>query len=224
MTISRGSIAFSVLSLAGVFVILVLKSQKMPLLPYVLASCILLPLMAYIAYDTVAKRYEESPSVQLNLRGQYNTDAKLMAKEHFWGVGAGNFSAWSILKYADMNPDRTEIKGTPAHSMWYLALGELGYPGLTILILLWLRFYYITLKVILKKIDFYHFSWLIGAAMGCMGMLINESLNNVYRESSVYYMILLMSAIPVAITYLQEEQQTLDLQEIPTKSLASLSD
>ena len=63
-----------------------------------------------------------------------------MAKENVVGVGIGNFSAWSWLKYA-AQVDEQLPPGTPPHNLWFINLGELGYPGLLAFILIWIKFY-----------------------------------------------------------------------------------
>jgi hypothetical protein len=74
--------------------------------------------------DTLLNRFvkQQSAADDMAYRGLYNSEARLMAKEHPWGVGFGNFSAWSWYRYAEqVDPDLPP--GTPAHNNWYLNLG-----------------------------------------------------------------------------------------------------
>lgn len=60
-----------------------------------------------------------------------------MAADHpLTGVGAGHFSVKYGVEYRPPGVGRTEIPWSTAHSVYFLALGELGIPG--ILVVMWL--------------------------------------------------------------------------------------
>lgn len=63
-----------------------------------------------------------------------------MAMDHpFLGVGAGHFPVKFGVEYRPKGFERTEIPWLTAHSNYFLILGELGVPGLAVLIALIVR-------------------------------------------------------------------------------------
>ncbi len=81
------------------------------------------------ASDVLLERFVGGGSTQgaFDVRRNLNEAAVLMANDHVFGVGLGNFSVWSIRKYAEKAmAERYNI----AHNVFYLTLAELGYFGL----------------------------------------------------------------------------------------------
>jgi len=207
LTISRGAIAFWSVSILALSLMLLFKSNKINNFPYAAIALLLVSMMLFKSVDSLSQRFSQNTSADYSLREQYNYEAKSMAEEHFWGVGMGNFSAWSWHRYAKMTPNRTESPGVPAHSMWFLTLGELGYLGLLALILIWVRYLFLVLKLFVKKLSYYHYTWLSISLSGIIGVLLQESLNNCYRHTSIYFMVQFFTAIPIAIYYLNREEK-----------------
>ena len=205
LTISRGALVFWSGSISAMIILLFLRSRKLNNLPYAMIAVVLAFGVTLKAYDSISHRFSGDSLSDYSVRDEYNMDSRLMAKDHFWGVGMGNFSAYSWNKYAAMNPHRTERPGVPAHSMWYLTLAELGLPGLIALIFIWLRFLLVVFKNWAGRPSDYHYTWLIISLMGCVGLVLQESLNNSYRFISIYFMVQIFTAIPVAIYYLEND-------------------
>ncbi|MGE4490254.1 MAG: O-antigen ligase family protein, partial [Kiritimatiellales bacterium] len=115
-----------------------------------LGSLVVLGLF-FMAADTITARFltQQDAVSDIEYRGLYNEEAKGMARDHAFGVGLGNFSAYSWLKYAA--EAGLNEPGTPAHNLWFLTLGEVGYPGLIAFVIYWFRFYSIGLPFLFRQ-------------------------------------------------------------------------
>lgn len=119
-----------------------------------------------MAWDKIVQRYSED-SIQEEMqgrgfesRGQYVDIAKEIVKDHQFGVGLNNWSYWvsktygkrvgiktyqsyeSIPKAILEAPEVYDLApnhAPPAHNLGVLTLGEMGWPGLIVFVLLWLR-------------------------------------------------------------------------------------
>ncbi len=94
------------------------------------------------AYHTLEERFEhKNPTLtSYHNRQRLNSEGVSMARDRLFGVGMGNFSAWSILRYSEATG--AEL-GLFAHNTFYLTLGETGWPGFIAFVVYWLRFIHI---------------------------------------------------------------------------------
>lgn len=103
-------------------------------------------------------------------RGEYIRLAKLIVADRFFGVGLGNWSYWVSNKYGPMDgspfkpyigtsdaPDMTNPKGLetaqapPAHNLGALTAGELGWPGVMVFAVVWLRWFQMGVSFLWKR-------------------------------------------------------------------------
>lgn len=103
-------------------------------------------------------------------RGEYIRLAKLIVADRFFGVGLGNWSYWVSNKYGpidgspfkpyigtDEMPDQVNPKGLetaqapPAHNLGALTAGEIGWPGLILFTIVWLRWFQMGLTFLWKR-------------------------------------------------------------------------
>ncbi len=166
------------------------------------ALCVL-----FVAMDTLLNRFvgQQSASEDMAYRSLYNSEAKLMAREHHWGVGLGNFSAWSWVKYAkEVDPDMPP--GTPAHNNWYLTLGEIGVPGVLALALLWLRYFTLAAPFYFSsRKDLMH-ALAVASCTAVLADHLQSCLQLGYRQSPMYSMMMILVGLTVAAWYVRRDK------------------
>lgn len=145
LTISRSSLAAYLLMmfLGSLFLIRRFPTTR----NYVAAFIGLITVVGVLitAADTLIERFFEIESVEGSMveRTLLNRAAFMMAEDHVFGVGLGNFSAFSWHKYGALSG---APKGTPAHNIWYLVMAELGFPGLIMFFLIWINVGYLLIR------------------------------------------------------------------------------
>jgi O-antigen ligase len=93
---------------------------------------VLLPLAAKVA-DGVLRRFREAPESSAVSRDLANDAARAMLHDHpLTGVGLNHYVAYLDRGYGD---DIEEGDRTIAHHVYWLTGAELGWPGLTLLVL-----------------------------------------------------------------------------------------
>ena len=206
LTVSRGGLAALAM---GIWInTMALLPRNMNLKNFVFLALGLIAAVAIllVAMDTLLNRFtkEQDAAADLAYRGLYNAEARLMARDRVFGVGLGNFSAWSWSKYAgEVDPDLPP--GTPAHNNWYLNLGELGRPGLVVFILLWLRFFSLALPLYFRR------GKGLLSALGmasCTAVLVDHlqsCLQLGYRQTPMYFMMTIFMGITMAVWYAKRD-------------------
>jgi len=209
LTISRGGLGalFVGLWLNTMFLLprhLSLKNMSLIVLSVLMAGMVL-----FAAMDTLMNRFagEQDASADLAYRGLYNEQAKLMVKDRTFGVGLGNFSAWSWSRYAEqVDPDLPP--GTPAHNNWYLTLGELGIPGVIALAIFWSRYFLLAIPFYFRAQK----STLSTMAMASCTAVIVDHIQSMlqlgYRQTPMYFMMMTFVGLTVAGWYARREQLT----------------
>jgi TctA family transporter len=115
----------------------------------------------------------------------------------------GNFSTYSWLKYAAQAGLREA--GTPAHNLWYLTLGEVGYPGLFAFIVYWLRFYSIGLPFLFRRRTDLIYAVAASATAASLIGHIQNMLQLSYRQTSIYMFNKILMAMVVAAWYIDRD-------------------
>lgn len=167
LTFSRAGIP--VLGVAVLGAIVTCASWKMTTSRLIVRSLLVLAAVALMAAlaPKMQERYaaaslqEEYLDATVDGRGIYLRLAKMLATDHFFGVGLNNWSYHVSRSYGAQLGFRfmdydylTSVYGTeddelfansylaaPAHNLAALTLGELGLPGLVIFALLWARWF-----------------------------------------------------------------------------------
>ena len=204
LTISRGGLAAYALGLGVIFLTFLHRFFTIKNIAFIALGALIGVAVFAMAFDTLMSRFGGDAEADLEYRGLYNEEAVLMAQDHFFGVGIGNFSAYSWDRYARMvDPDLTP--GTPAHHVWYLTLGELGIPGVIAFALIWIRFYQLTLRFIFTRQQ----GFIISVGIACVAATILNHVQNLlhmsYRQTPMYFMTRLMMGMAVAVWYYQRE-------------------
>lgn len=172
LTISRTGILTLGLVLMGI--VAVCFSFRLNLRNILITGSVLIGLVAGVAYSwkTVMERFEGASIEEEKEkgRGEYIRLAKLIVADRFFGVGLGNWSYWVSNLYGpkdgspfkpylgtDEMPDETNPEGLetaqapPAHNLGALTIGELGWPGLILFGIVWLRWFQMGLSFLWKR-------------------------------------------------------------------------
>lgn len=159
----------------------------------------------FVAADTLSARFlvQQDAVSDIEYRGLYNEEARMMADDHAFGVGLGNFSAYSWLKYGPAV--NLNEYGTPAHNLWFLTLGELGTPGLIAFIIYWLRFYSIGLPFLFRRRNTLFYAVAASAVAASMIGHIQNMLQLSYRQTSIYMFNQILIGIVVAAWYIDRD-------------------
>jgi len=202
LTISRGGLASLLVGIWLNAMILLPRHLNLKNIALLLLGIVLAGALLAAAMDTLAGRFvgEQDAASDMAYRGKYNDQARLMASDHGFGVGLGNFSATSWHRYAaQVDPDLPP--GTPAHNNWYLTLGELGWPGVVALALLWLRYFGLALPFYVRaRKDLLS---TLGLA-GCTSIIVNHIQSLVqlgYRQTPLFFMTMIFMGFGVAVWY-----------------------
>lgn len=199
LTISRASLVGYVVSMLFTIVLGVLryKSYRNVL---VAGTIVGLSLLLFLkASSTLMERFnDEETQGGFDLRHKLNAAAVLMAKDHFFGVGLGNYYAWSVSKYADLTSSGVNI----AHNIWYLTLGELGYIGLGIFAAIWLRFYQMILYCLrflrfLKSYD--GFPIVLGIFGSSIVLQFQNYFHFAYRDTSIFFTMQILTGLLIRV-------------------------
>lgn len=198
LTISRGALAAMMLGLWVDVSSLFHRFINFKNIAILLAGSLVVLGLFFVAADTITARFlvQQDAVSDIEYRGLYNEEAKLMADDHALGVGLGNFSTYSWLKYG--SAVGLNEYGTPAHNLWYLTLGELGMPGLLIFILYWLRFYSLSLPFLFRRRRTLVYAVAAAATAATMVGHIQFMLQLSYRQTSIYMLTKILMAMAVA--------------------------
>ena len=206
LTISRGGLAVLVLGIWINTIFLLPRHLSPKNIGMISLGAVMAGLVLIMAMDTLLNRFvnQQSAADDMAYRGLYNAEARLMVKEHPWGVGFGNFSAWSWCRYAaQVDPDLPP--GTPAHNNWYLTLGEVGVPGVIALAILWLRYFTLAIPFYFR----FRREVLPTMAMAaCTSVLVDHlqsCLQLGFRQTPMYLMMMLFVGLTVAGWYAHHE-------------------
>lgn len=212
LTVSRSSLAGYVFACAVVlFVSLLRYPSKRNFLMCCLAALCALSITVK-AYNTLMERFSlASAASDLQFRYALNDIAVNMARDHPLGVGLGNYMAFSATQYATFSTE--ELRTTIAHNMWYLTLGEMGWIGLLLLAVIWLRFFQMVLSGLFRA---RHsrlpnaFSVLLGALAASIVMQVQNLVHYSFRQTSVLFlMTIIMGAAARAYLDLRTERRRL---------------
>lgn len=207
LTISRGGLGALFMGLWLNTVVLLPRHLSLKNMAILLMSVLLVGIMLFAAMDTLMARFagKQDAGADLAYRGKYNAEAKLMAHDHAFGIGLGNFSAWSWARYAEqVDPDLEP--GTPAHNNWYLTLGEMGMPGVIALAIFWIRYFLLAVPFYIRvKKDILSTM----AMAGCTAVIVDHIQSLVqlgYRQTPMYFMMMIFVGVTVAGWYARREQ------------------
>jgi O-antigen ligase len=201
MTVARSALGiFLILSFFGTIICL-FRFQKLRNFVIVFLGVLLVSLLMVKAFDTLFIRFvkEESIATSMQLRETFVMEAILMAQDHLLGVGLGNFSAWSWLKYADLTDSEP---GTPAHNIIFLTLGELGWAGLVAFICLWIRFIQVLISGLIKRVVIQNsdaFCLILGVLLAGLFCILQNQFHYSFRDTSIFLLTNILAGAAVRV-------------------------
>ncbi len=203
LTISRGGLAAMGLGICTLLLILFHQHLTLKNLIIIFAGMVVAAGALGYAANTLMQRFVQSQDAgaDLEYRRFYNNEAKLMAQDFPFGVGMGNFSAYSWDRYAVLvDPDKPP--GTPAHNVWYLNFGELGWPGLLAFGFFWLRFYMLTARFFFVQAKDEAHALAVGAVVATLVCHLQSMLQLGYRQSAMFFLLMMLMGVAMAVRYM----------------------
>jgi hypothetical protein len=219
LTISRGGLAGLALGIWLNTIVLLPRYFTVKNIILLSAGILAAVVILAMALNTLMNRFgsEQDASADLAYRGLYNQEGRLMAKDHVFGVGLGNFSAWSWAKYAGDVDDELP-PGTPAHNNWYLTLGELGVPGVVALAVFWLRFAGLALPFYVRKGNSLLHALAVASTTALLVDHLQSCLQLGYRQTPMFFMMMTFVGLVVAVWYAGKEAEAGGKLAIPVAS------
>ena len=176
--------------------------------------------------STISEEYSQKRNQG---RGYYLRVAHAIAAECPFGVGLNNWSYWVSNHYGPklgynftpyrgtdrepsyhIRPGATNIddpQAAPAHNLGALTLGELGYPGLLIFALLWLRWLTLGLRFFWRRSPDPMRRVAIGIFFGMLGLWLQSLTEWVFRHSPIFYMFHILLGALAGLCYLRRMER-----------------
>lgn len=212
LTVSRSSLAGFVLAggLVGLFSLTRFMSLRNVALP---SFCAFIGVLLLIrASNTLIERFFYAEPIDVSLEGRelYIKEAISMARDHFFGIGPNNFSAFVSFQYAqEIDPNLSS--GALAHNVWYLTLGEYGWPGLIAFMILWIRFYQILLSSLFNKKLTQNpviYATLLGILASSIVLQFQDYYHFAYRITPIFFLTQIIMGLTVKIYLIGREMQS----------------
>jgi hypothetical protein len=162
-------------------------------------------LSARFGEASLEQEYEDQHSQG---RGYYLRMAAALVEDHPFGVGPKNWSYWVSNRYgprmgykfapypgtdkppkfevgADANVD--DPQAAPAHSLGALTVGEMGYGGLLLLLLLWARWFQMGSVFLFKRTTDPMYRLGVGVFFGTIGIFLQSLTEWVYHQTAIFF-------------------------------------
>ncbi len=226
LTISRAGVPIFGLVVAATAVWCVswrITFKKLAFGGFVLAAAAVLawvswkPLMARYGETTISDEYlDNAPGYQG--RGVYLRWARMIVADHFFGLGLNNWSygvsktygAREGFDYGDYDrfhslAQREASSGTnfaaPAHCLLALTLGELGFPGLFLFVLLWLRWFQTGARFLRRRLSDPMHRLGVGICFGTVGIFLQSVTEWVFRQTPIFITFNVLMGVMAALYY-----------------------
>lgn len=180
------------------------------------------------SWDLILQRYESASLSEEYLddsgegRGVYWRWAFLIVEDHPLGIGMNNWShavsktygaklGFTYEDYDDIkvSPEKADLPSinyaAPAHSLAALTLGELGYPGLFLFSLVWLRWFQVGVTFLWRRLNPDPMRRLgIGCLFACGGIFLQSTTEWTYRQQPNMFVCHLIMGAMGALYYLRK--------------------
>ena len=181
-------------------------------------------------------------------RGYYIRIARAMATDRPFGVGLNNWSYWASDHYGPLLgyqfvpyrgtelepttliPDSSnvdEAQAAPAHSLGALTTGELGYPGLVIFVLVWLRWLQIGATFLWRRRRDPMVRIGVGLFFGFCGLFLQSLTEWVFWQAPIFYTFNIVLGVLVSLHHKKRKSiiaervgsLELDPEMVPSESI-----
>jgi hypothetical protein len=160
-------------------------------------------------------------------RGYYIRIAKYIVADRTFGVGLNNWSYWVSQNYGPLLgyrfiaykgtdkepvtklPDTAnvdEAQAAPAHSLGALTAGELGWPGLALFSIVWLRWFYLAFKFLWKRTPDPLKRIGVGLFFSLCALFLQSLTEWVFRHSPIYYTAHILLGVLASLCYLKKKE------------------
>lgn len=165
-------------------------------------------------------------------RGYYLRVARVIAVNEPFGVGLNNWSYWVSGKYShmlgygfvpyrgtDREPSQVIPKGAlvddeaqaaPAHNLSALTVGELGIPGLTIFLLLWLRWFQMGASFLQPRLSDPMRRMGVGIFFCLLGGFLHSWTEWALRQYTLYFMLHILVGALASLYVLKRKARKLE--------------
>jgi hypothetical protein len=234
LTISRaGVVIMGVVLLGAALTTMSWRITPRKIIVTVLVLCASAGIVAK-SWKTLQARFQET-SLQReygnnrNLgRGYYIRVARAIAEDQWFGVGLNNWSYWVSQKYGpklgyrfvkyrgtDIEPSTIippdsnvdEAQAAPAHSLAALTAGELGFPGLALFALLWLRWFQMGASFLWRRSPDPMRLIGVGLFFAVCGIFLQSLTEWVFRHSPIYYIANILLGALAGLYYFKRQQK-----------------
>ncbi|MCC5834916.1 MAG: hypothetical protein JJU20_09310 [Opitutales bacterium] len=174
------------------------------------------------SWDSILERYQEASFEDEYLdeenlgRGYYFRQADVILTDRAFGVGLNNWSYWVSNEYGrqagqlyhnyaavvyDPNEDFIDIYrfAAPAHNLGLLTVGELGWAGLALFSILWLRWFHIGAGFLKRRVNESAYQIGFGVFVAMIGLFLHSFTEWTYRQAEIFITFNLLLGMLVAI-------------------------
>jgi hypothetical protein len=155
-------------------------------------------------------------------RGMYLRQARAIVEDRFFGVGLNNWSYWVSKKYGaqlgeryedyddiEFSPSKEILPSinyaAPAHNLGALTVGELGWPGLVIFMLLWLRWLQMGKGFLWRRSPEALHRLGVGFCFGTCGVFLQSLTEWVYRQTQIMFTVHIAIGALAGLCYLKRQ-------------------
>ena len=158
-------------------------------------------------------------------RGYYIRIALAIANDSWFGVGPNNWSywvsnkygprlGWHFIPYMDTEQEPSQIvpagrdidepQAAPAHSLAALTAGEMGFGGLALLTLLWMRWLLMGASFLWPRTPDPIRRMAVGIFFGMCGTFFQSLTEWVYHQTQIYFTFHIMLGVLASLYYLRK--------------------
>ncbi|HWA26668.1 MAG TPA: O-antigen ligase family protein [Lacunisphaera sp.] len=179
-------------------------------------------LSARFGQATLEEEYFDSPG---ETRGYYFRQAGVILAERPFGVGFNNWSYWVSKEYGKslgmtyQNYDDIAYAppqdllyqyryAAPAHNLGVLTAAELGWVGLILLLVLWLRWLAMGARFLFSRRPEALHRVGVGLAFGLLGVFLHSFTEWIFRQTPIFQMFHVLVGVLAALLALQQAEAT----------------
>jgi len=195
--------------------------------------------MVYKSWDNLQARFSgatfEQEYVDENLegRGYYLRLARAIVEDRFFGVGLNNWSYWVSKSYGaqlgfpyedyddiEYAPSKEILPSimyaAPAHNLGALTAGELGWPGLVLFALVWLRWLQMGASFLWKRSPEVMPRLGVGLFFAVGGVGLQSLFEWVYRQTQIYLAFHVLLGTLASLYVLRRKRKPAPVEARPT--------